>query len=177
MLHTTLIELFNQQFQISENTVLIDGATEPLYKPAQSPREQHCIYFSHDYAASALHEIAHWTLAGSERRLQIDYGYWYAPDGRSPEQQRLFEQVEVKPQAVEWIFSLAAGLKFKLSADNLDSNLGASEAFKAAVWQQAYDYLEQASLPPRAAQFVACILQHCASEKTLDSSLLDCSCI
>lgn len=52
---------------------------------------------------SALHEISHWTIAGKERRLLADLGYWYAPDGRTREQQALFEQVEVKPQAIEWL--------------------------------------------------------------------------
>ena len=32
---------------------------------------------------SALHEISHWTIAGKERRLLADLGYWYAPDGRT----------------------------------------------------------------------------------------------
>lgn len=54
---------------------------------------------------SALHEISHWTIAGAKRRLLPDLGYWYAPDGRTKEQQDLFEQVEIKPQAIEWLFA------------------------------------------------------------------------
>lgn len=173
MPHSTLIQLFNQQFQISENTVLIGNAMEPLYQPGDSTCEQHRIYFSHDYASSALHEIAHWTLAGEMRRQQVDYGYWYAPDGRSPEQQHLFEQVEVKPQAIEWIFSLAAGLKFRISADNLDAELGASEPFKIAVWRQASEYLDQNSLPSRAALFVGVLLKNAGLHTTLSSHQLD----
>lgn len=45
---------------------------------------------------------------GEKRRQLVDFGYWYAPDGRSAEQQELFQAVEVKPQAMEWILSPAA---------------------------------------------------------------------
>jgi elongation factor P hydroxylase len=38
------------------------------------------------------HSIA-WSIAGEKRRLLPDLGYWYAPDGRTQEQQSLFEQV------------------------------------------------------------------------------------
>ena len=40
---------------------------------------------------------------------------WYAPDGRTKEQQALFEQVEIKPQAIEWMFSKAFGRRFRVS--------------------------------------------------------------
>ncbi len=42
-------------------------------------------------------------------------GYWYAPDGHTQEQQALFEQVEIKPQAIEWLFAQAFGRKFRVS--------------------------------------------------------------
>lgn len=58
-------------------------------------------------------------IAGEQRRLLPDLGYWYAPDGRTAEQQALFEQVEIKPQAIEWLFSKAFGRKFRVSLDNL----------------------------------------------------------
>ncbi len=35
-----------------------------------------------DFFASALHEISHWCVAGKARREQVDFGYWYCPDGR-----------------------------------------------------------------------------------------------
>ncbi len=41
-------------------------------------------------------------------------GYWYAPMVDS-EQQALFEQVEIKPEAIEWMFAKAFGLKFRVS--------------------------------------------------------------
>ncbi|QGX38548.1 hypothetical protein E2H98_02270 [Permianibacter aggregans] len=130
-----LIALFNQTFADSENTILVGGGAEPEYLPA-TDIEPARIIFREDYAASALHEIAHWCVAGAERRKLHDFGYWYEPDGRSAEQQRLFEQVEVKPQALEWMFSLAAGMKFHLSADNLGGEGGVSDSFRQAVFVQ-----------------------------------------
>ncbi len=73
---------------------------------------------------SALHEISHWSIAGDKRRLLPDLGYWYAPDGRTAEQQALFEQVEIKPQAIEWLFATAFGRKFRVSLDNLTGEGG-----------------------------------------------------
>ena len=43
-----------------------------------------------------------------------------AKDGRDEEQQKAFEQVEVKPQAIEWAFSIACDFKFNFSLDNLN---------------------------------------------------------
>jgi elongation factor P hydroxylase len=100
----------------------------------------HLLWYREDYFASALHEVAHWCIAGEQRRQQLDFGYWYAPDGRSPEQQGAFEAVEYKPQALEWFFSLACGYRFRLSADNLGMPGGempdASE-FRGRVCEQA----------------------------------------
>lgn len=122
------------------NTRLCGGFDEPYYRPADGNNGCYRIEFTRDYPASALHEAAHWCVAGTERRRLPDYGYWYAPDGRSAEQQRLFEQVEVKPQALEWIFARASGLRFRVSADNLASDLGPSAAFKEAIWTQVQHY-------------------------------------
>mgnify|MGYP005995549953 FL=1 len=109
--------------------------------------------FAHGFYASALHEISHWCIAGVERRLLPDYGYWYEPDGRSAERQREFEQVEVKPQAIEWILSEACGRRFYISTDNLDGDPVEVEAgrrqFTAAVVVQANKYIES-GLPKRA---------------------------
>lgn len=96
-----------------------------------------------------LLESAHWLIAGEARRLQVDFGYWYEPDGRSAEQQQLFEQVEVKPQALEWILSEAAGVQFCVSVDNLNGAAGDPEPFKQAVYRQVLHYIEQ-GLPARA---------------------------
>jgi elongation factor P hydroxylase len=104
-----LIVLFNAAFTKKQNTVLVRGDHEPIYIPAKNAAQNHQIVFAHGYFASALHEIAHWCIAGQRRRLLEDYGYWYSPDGRDVEQQTEFEKVEVKPQAIEWAFSCASG--------------------------------------------------------------------
>ena len=144
-------EAFHGCFLDGENTRLQGGAQEPLYRPARGG-EPNAIFYTLDYAASALHEVAHWCVAGPERRRREDYGYWYAPDGRSEEQQRLFEQVEVRPQAMEWIFNVAAGRRFRVSADNLNMGLGPSESFKQAVFEQTRRFCRD-GLPQRAARF------------------------
>jgi len=94
--------LFATSFFEAYNTYLLGGGQEPEYIPASQDVPYHRIIFRQDYFASALHEVAHWCIAGRVRRLQQDYGYWYAPDGRSVEQQAQFELLEVKPQALEW---------------------------------------------------------------------------
>jgi elongation factor P hydroxylase len=144
-----LITIFNQLFEVSENTILVGGADEPLYLPGQ---DKNRIYFRYDYFASALHEVAHWCLAGKKRRLLEDFGYWYKPDGRDDEWQARFEEVEVKPQAIECIFSKAAGVPFKISADNLANPDVDTERFQQNVEQQVLRYLHE-GLPKRAALF------------------------
>ena len=117
----TLIRLFNQCFEGSHHTVLVAGEGEPIYLPADRKEKHHRIEFAHGYFSSALHEIAHWCIAGPERRLQVDYGYWYFPDGRNAEQQAEFERLEIKPQALEWALSLASNYNFTISTDNLSA--------------------------------------------------------
>jgi len=134
------------------NTRLCGGFEEPYYRPAGDEQRYHRVEFTRDYPASALHEAAHWCVAGAARRRLPDYGYWYAPDGRSASQQAEFERVEVVPQALEWIFSRACGLRFRVSADNLESGLGPSDGFKHAVWRRVRDYCTR-GLTPRAETF------------------------
>ena len=153
--------------QKSHNTLLCGGADEPIYAPADKAFLQHRIVFSHNYTASALHEVAHWCVAGENRRLLCDYGYWYAPDGRSAAQQQEFELTEVKPQALEWLFSQAAGLTFRVSADNLESGLCASQTFKNRVYQQVGDYLNN-KVPSRAQKFVEGLAQAAALNMSLN---------
>lgn len=138
-----LVALFNQVFFETYNTVLIKGGNEPIYLPASKDQSAAQIVFAHGYVSSALHEIAHWCVAGAERRKLEDYGYWYAPDGRTAEQQAVFESVEVSPQAYEWIFSLACGVRFNFSADNLALGTGPSKAFQEAVYAKAHGYLSR----------------------------------
>lgn len=132
--------LFSECFKQSHNTVLIGGAEEPIYQIADNSNEHNRIYFTRDYYASGLHEIAHWLVAGDARRQQEDYGYWYAPDGRSPEQQAEFEKVEIKPQALECILSRAAGFPFRVSADNAEAGLMPGADFCTAIFDQVRSY-------------------------------------
>ncbi|WP_028109533.1 elongation factor P hydroxylase [Ferrimonas futtsuensis] len=144
-----LTQLFNQGLGKRYHTRLIDLGSEPLYLPADQYCPWHRIYFAHGFYASALHELAHWTLAGEVRRQLLDYGYWYHPDGRSESQQRAFEKVEVKPQAIEWALHLAAGRHFHVSVDNLGGAEVDRSGFQARVQAQALTYLRQ-GFPPRA---------------------------
>ena len=151
-----LIQIFNYCFAESYNTRLERGGDYPIYLPAflnegnqPGTRPYHVILFAHGYYSSALHEISHWLVAGAERRKLEDFGYWYEPDGRSEAQQREFEKVEVKPQAIEWILATAANFRYFASADNLTGNAGDNSAFKQAVYEQVKHYALN-GLPKRA---------------------------
>jgi len=154
-----LITLFNAEFATSHNTRLERGGCEPVYLPADADRSYHRIVFAHGYFTSCLHEIAHWCVAGTERRQQVDFGYWYAPDGRSREQQKVFESLEIKPQALEWIFNVACGHQFRVSTDNLSGD-GAfdPEGFKCNVHREVSRRLAE-GLPPRALQFTEALIR------------------
>jgi len=147
-----LERLFAECFARDFATRLVGGAEEPLYLPAEAEGELHSIYYREDFFASALHEVAHWCIAGEVRRGQVDYGYWYTTDGRNRDQQREFERVEVKPQAIEWHLALAACHPFRISNDNLSQQDVASGQFATAVALQASLYCET-GLPERAEQF------------------------
>ncbi|MEZ5435299.1 MAG: elongation factor P hydroxylase [Pseudomonadales bacterium] len=133
--------VFNALFAERLNTVLIGGAAEPFYRPADVDDGRHRIFYREDFVSSSLHEVAHWMVAGEARRLLPDWGYWYAPDGRDAEQQHLFERVEVKPQALEWLLHVACGLRFRVSLDNLGDGAGDGRAFKDRVYEQACAYV------------------------------------
>lgn len=138
----SIVEVFNSLFADSDNTRLIAGGEEPIYLPADRETPYHRILFREDFVASALHEVAHWCVAGEARRLQRDFGYWYAPDGRDAAQQRAFERVEVKPQALEWIFSRSCGLRFRPSVDNLAGCWTDPTPFAEAITQRVRVVLE-----------------------------------
>jgi len=147
-----LVMLFNDCFFETYNTRLVKGDLEPVYLPASDICPYHQIVFAHGYFSSALHEISHWLIAGADRRLKEDYGYWYCPDGRTAVEQVLFEQVEVKPQAIEWVLSQAADHRFYVSTDNLYGESTDNGAFKAAVYQQVMLYAQD-GLSERAQSF------------------------
>ncbi len=136
----TLEQVFSDCFCESSNAILQGGYSEPLYQPAASTGQFNVLRYREDFFASALHEVAHWCIAGSARRKQEDFGYWYAPDGRNTSQQRAFENVEYKPQALEWFFAKACAHRFRISIDNLnaqDSQSDSEGAFKQRVITQA----------------------------------------
>ncbi len=147
-----LMTIFNQCFYTKYNTKLVKGGDEPLYLPANESQPYNALYFAHGFFSSALHECSHWLIAGAERRKQVDFGYWYAPDGRTAEQQALFQTVEVKPQALEWILSMATGHPFRISIDNLNGQESETDLFKEAVCEQVIRYFKE-GLPLRAAIF------------------------
>jgi elongation factor P hydroxylase len=154
--YNDLIAIFNDTFSEEFNTRLVKGGDEPLYSPASEQCHYHQILFAHGYYSSALHEISHWCLAGKERRLLEDFGYWYMPDGRNEQQQKAFEQVEIKPQAIEWALCIAAQKKFNVSADNLNGFEVNTRSFKVSVHQQVQHYLEH-GFPKCAQQFIAAL--------------------
>lgn len=145
-----LITIFNECFTAQYNTKLVKGGDEPLYLPADENRPYHALFFANGFFSSALHECSHWLIAGEQRRAQVDFGYWYAPDGRTAAQQELFQRVEVKPQAMEWVLSVAAGHRFRVSIDNINGEESDTQTFIQAIYQQVKQYCEQ-GLPPRAA--------------------------
>ncbi|MCW8108322.1 elongation factor P hydroxylase [Alteromonas ponticola] len=145
--------LFDKTFFAGFNTRLIRGEDEPVYLPANELKPYNQVVFAHGYFSSALHEVAHWCIAGEARRKMEDYGYWYCPDGRNRQQQKEFEQVEVKPQAIERAFTLAVGRKFSVSTDNLNGAEPDRDAFTDAVLKQ-FCWYEQHGFPPRAQLFI-----------------------
>ena len=121
-----IVRVFDQCFVQSHATRLRGGGVEPLYLPG-TETELAQLIFRADYAASALHEIAHWCLAGCERRLQTDFGYRYIQPPRSVPEQARFYRLELRSQSLEWHFSQAAGVAFNVSTDNFadDGNVAA----------------------------------------------------
>ena len=149
-----LMCLFNREFAVSDKTALIGGAAEPYYQPGSPDR----IYFRADYVRSALHEVAHWSVAGRRRRQLLDYGYWYSPDGRDADQQQAFFAVEARPQAIERCFCEAIGILFSPSVDNVGAHIEPQQlrGFEARI-QDWCDQFERTGLPLRAARFVTAL--------------------
>lgn len=167
-----LEQLFSQCFSGEHKTQLLGGASEPLYQPAESDDGVHALYYREDFFASALHEIAHWSLAGTQRRLQKDYGYWYSPDGRDSLAQQQFEQVEYKPQALEWIFAKGCGYPFRVSADNLDGAMIDPEnglEFRQCILKQAQQWCEN-GMPRRALSFFQALCEAYGQSAELHST-------
>ena len=159
-----LINLFNNLFADQE-VILVRGAGEPEYFPAKDNQPAR-IEFAHGFFQSALHECSHFFIAGEQRRQLSDFGYWYAPDGRTEAQQQAFERVEIKPQALECLFSLACGRDFQVSQDNLLADFDTSgSTFAHDVYQQAKEYIVDPQTLPRDAKT---LLQALLSICTID---------
>ncbi|MCK3657206.1 ATPase [Pasteurellaceae bacterium Pebbles2] len=169
-----IIQIFEQCFFAEYNTKLVKGGEDPVYLPANDEVPYHTIHFARGFYSSALHEIAHWLVAGKERRKLEDFGYWYEPDGRSTERQRDFEKVEVKPQALEWILATAANFRYFASADNLNGNPGDAEPFKQAVYAQVKVYAEK-GLPKRAETLRQALAKFYGTEDKIDLAKFDIS--
>lgn len=159
-----LIALFNTLFADQE-VILVRGAGEPEYFPAKDNQPAR-IEFAHGFFQSALHECSHFFIAGKQRRQLSDFGYWYAPDGRTAAQQQAFERVEIKPQALECLFSLACGRNFRVSQDNLFADFDTSgSTFAYDVYQQTKEYIVGPQTLPRDAKT---LLQALLSICTID---------
>lgn len=168
-----LVQIFDACFGASHNTQLVKGGCEPLYLPSHTKldgyvtRPYHQIIFAHGFFRSALHEIAHWLVAGAQRRQRVDYGYWYEEDGRSAAQQVQFEQVEVRPQAIEWILTRSCGHKFCVSIDNLNGEMTNPEPFKRAVAAQAQQIIDE-GLSVRMSVLQRSLASHYGQSNALD---------
>lgn len=155
-----LIDIFDSCFLAEFNTRLIKGDDEPIYLPVDDEHPFNRIVFAHGYYASGLHEISHWFIAGRERRKLVDFGYWYCPDGRDAQTQSQFEDVEVKPQALEWLLCVAAGFPFNVSCDNLSGDVEPDRiAFQRRVHAQVMDYLEN-GIPARPARLISALREY-----------------
>lgn len=150
--------LINQHYLHAYGTVLMGGFPEPFYQPSQQ-NEPAQIQFTRDYFRSALHELAHWCVAGEERRKLDDYGYWYAPDGRNQQQQELFFSCEIVPQAFEWALSIVCGIKFDVSVDNLDNATSGADDFERQVRKRLELYLET-GFPARTEALLTLVYRH-----------------
>jgi elongation factor P hydroxylase len=147
--------VFNRTFATSHRTVLLLGGDEPLYLPATASQ---CavIVSNRDYAASALHEIAHWCLASAHRRTLVDYGYWYEPPPRDSATQARFLAAEERNQALECVLAAAARLPFRVSLDDVDAAPSLRCEFELRVAARARA-LVAGALPRRAARFHAAL--------------------
>lgn len=148
-----LVHACNVSFLNQWNTRLVGGFSEPLYLPGSDgiPAE---IQFTKDFVRSALHELAHWCIAGAERRKLVDYGYWYSPDGRNKDEQMAFFRMEVKPQALELAFSRKCKIHFEVSCDNLGGVTISHDEFETKVHRQLLHY-ETHGFPARAREVLA----------------------
>ena len=149
-----LASTFNRTFASRYATVMIGGAAEPLYVPQVGALPAR-IFYTRDFAASVLHEAAHWCIAGRARRVLVDYGYAYAPPPRSLDDRLAFFRAECDVQALECVFARCAGRDFRISADDFGATAEEREAFARAVEERAAERAR--ALRGRAAAFAAAL--------------------
>ncbi|MDB5048927.1 MAG: diaminobutyrate--2-oxoglutarate aminotransferase [Fibrobacteres bacterium] len=148
---SAVIDVFHSVFA-AEGVRLAGGFPEPFYRaPGSEGRAE--IRFTRDYLNSSLHEVAHWCIAGRERRALDDYGYWYRPDGRNGPEQAEFFRAEAAPQSLEWAFAMACGADFRMSCDNLAGDVRGHADFAAALRGKLEGYLVE-GFPGRAGRFL-----------------------
>jgi elongation factor P hydroxylase len=149
---------FNTHFAHDHNVRLVGGARDPEYLPGTglSPA---FIRYTRDYARSALHELAHWCIAGPRRRGLPDYGYWYVPAPRSAAEREAFEVAETRVQALESILADAAGVPFGVSVDDIENVLCREEGFSRRV-DDATRGWRRRGLPGRAYRLAAILGRH-----------------
>lgn len=134
----------------------VESTTTENYIKQASSCVNHTLFYREDFYASALHEISHWCIAGYNRRKKLDFGYWYIAEGRNKTAQQKFYTVEKKPQAIEYLFSIAAAYPFSVSADNPEQCCDNND-FWQQVNVQAVAYCKT-GMPLRAKQFCQALL-------------------
>jgi hypothetical protein len=140
-----IAHVFNATFAGAGVHMHGDGS-EPLYLPAAGQDPARIVY-TRDYASSALHEAAHWCLAGRARRRLPDFGFGYVPASRrDAAAQRAFELAEVRTQAIEWFLSVAARVRFHASIDQPGRDRG---QMRELILGEVERRLRE-GLPPRA---------------------------
>ncbi|MEM7220527.1 MAG: elongation factor P hydroxylase [Pseudomonadota bacterium] len=147
--------VFNAAFGADHGVRLVGGGREPAYTP---PAPGRCgeLLCREDFAASALHEAAHWCCADRGMRAQDDYGCVYVPPPRGVAGQTRFFAMEQRVQAYECWFAAAAGIEFNASADDPDWALVDVRCFEARVRAHAAAFAWRPSLAAaRARCFVA----------------------
>jgi len=143
---------FNADVGRRYHACLLGGAVEPLYEPARAGLPAR-IHYRQDFAQSALHELAHWCIAGAARRALPDYGYWYQPPPRDPALRARFFAVEGRVQGLERLLAHVARVRFHVSVDDPGSD---PLDFEARVMASARAWLAR-DLPPRTQAVLAAL--------------------
>jgi elongation factor P hydroxylase len=159
-----IVDVFARCFWLSHATQLVGGAAEPLYQPSARAGEPHRLFYRENFAASALHETAHWCIAGSARRTQVDFGYVYNQPPRSARAQAAFFAAELKVQALEQVFCAAAGLVFVPSADQIGVNLNEFRQQLETYQSELKGWMKNSG-DRRAQKFEQALLRHAGSQR------------